>query len=382
MSEEIDLFMFSDIVEDASFWLLKKPENSRILRLMQREIGHLAEASSNEDIAFLNDFLGSFINQVWNNLAVDFTYQSGSPGRRILLALIRNIGKELKKLAAYIREEKDYHPILLRLSNLYQKSLCEIREKEDVIAGERPSIGKVKDWAKVPPQLRAFCHVLQDSGVITQSEYTLAGGSPSNYFFDADKMMSKPEYVEIISDYFAREIITIMTNNRIDKLAFIEKDVGTVGILPLMSLIISKTRVNAFIVRLRKQVSIGIFKYSLGVEPHRGEVIAIVSDVATSGEGISAAADAIRKKGALVPFAFVLYDREQGAKERLEKDKIILRTVTSHAELAALGIAPSKKGPILENRIPVPTWKIEQYSTGMDPKTLRAEEKIVIGFKD
>lgn len=381
MSDEVDLFMFTEIVEDASYWLQKQPENSRILRLMQYKIRRLAESSSNTDINFLDDVLGLFINQVWNNLAVDFTYQSGSPGRKIRITLIKKIGKVLGHLAKYIREGKDYHQVLVQLFNLYKKSLSEIREKEHIIEGEKPNIGKVKDWNKVPPQLERFCHVLEESGAITQSEYTLAGGAPSNYFFDTDKMMSKPKYVEIISDYFAKAIRTVMNNNKIDKLAFIEKDVGTIGILPLMSMVISKTELSAFIVRLRKQITIGKIKCSLGIEPKPGEVIAIVSDVATTGEGIIATANAIREKGALTPFAFVLYDREQGARQSLERNSIFLKPVTTHTKLAKLGPVPTDRGHILDDRIPIPPQKIQRYASETDENTLESEDGITISFK-
>lgn len=381
MSDEVDLFTFSEVVEDTSYWLQKKPENSRILRLMQYKLNRLAEISSNKDINFLADFLDSFINRLWNNLAVDFTYQSGSPGRKILLSLIKKIGKELECMATQIRERKEYHPVLLQLSNLYQKSLSEIRKKEDTIEREETTIGKIANWNKVPIELNAFCHVSEESGAVTQSVYTLAGGSPSDYFFDVDKIMSKPEYVGVISDYFAKEIGNVMSHSKIDKLAFIEKDVGTVGALPLMSLIISKTKVNACIVRLRKQIPIGKIKCSQEVELKPGEVVAIVSDVATAGEGIIEVANAIREKGAITPFAFVLYDREQGAKETLAQNGILLKAVTTHAELAKLGLVPPSKGPILDERIPIPPSKIRRYSEGVNRDVLKSEKRITISFE-
>jgi len=345
---------------------------------MQYRISRLAKVTSSEDVIHLNTFLSLYINQLWNNLAVDFTYESGSPGKEILLRLVKKVGKELNNLSNQLKKGRDYGIVLRRLSNIYAVSLSDIRKKEREIASVHKTIGAVRDWDDVPPRLRAFCHVLQEGGVITQSEYTLAGGFPSNYFFDVDKMLSKPEYVEDAADYFAKEIQEVRCKNRITKLAFIEKEVGTVGMLPLMSLIIFMTRIDGFVVRLGKQVSIGKIKSSFGCEPANGDVVAIISDVATAGEGILAAAETIREKGASAPFAFVLYDRDQGARERLQKNGISLRTVVTHKELNDLGLVPSEKGPIFRNEIPIPPDKIKRLSTGMDQDALAAEEKIVI----
>jgi len=380
MTEDIDLFAFSQIIEDSSFWLRKEPENSRILRLMQDKLNRLSKSSSNKDIIFIADFLNSYINQLWNNLAVDFTYQSGSTGRKILISLMKGIGHELNSLTSIIREGKDYHIVLLQLSNLYQQTLTEIREKEEIIRNVEVTIGKVTKPNQVSPRLKQLCQVVQESGAITQSVYTLAGGSPSDYFLDADKMMSKPEFVEILSGYYAKEIRKAMKSCKIDKLAFIEKKVGTVGILPLMGLIILKTKLNGIVVRVQKQVEIGKLKYSLGVEPKHGEAIAIVSDVATAGEGTIEAATAIRVAGASVPFVFVFYDREQGARELLAKNDIQLRTVTSYTELARFGLVPPEKGPILSDLIPIPPQKIRKYFSSGDLNIPKEEKKILVSF--
>ena len=361
--DEIDLFTFSELLEESSYWLQKEPENSRIIRLMQQKVNKLAEGSSNKDLRFLASFLSAYVDQLWNNLAVDFTYQSGNPGREILMTLIRRIGKELELLAVKIREKGDYNLILLRLSSEYQETLSEIYRKEDVIRNVAVTIGKVTDYGKVPAELRKFGQVVEQSGAITQSRYTLAGGCPSDYFFDADKMMSKPEFVEVLSDYYAAIIKKSEIEHKIDKLAFIEKEVGTIGILPLMGLILSKTGKDGVIVRLQKQVNIGKIKSSRGTEPKQGEIVAILSDVATAGEGITEAAAAIRSRGAEVHSAFVLYDREQGAKEMLKKSDVELHAVATYSELRRFGLVPAEKGPLLMNQIPMPPTLLSKYST-------------------
>lgn len=382
MNEDMNLFTFSETLEDSSFWLQKEPENSRILRLMQEKLEQLVEESSSKDLRFLADFLNSYINQLWINLAVDFTYQSGSPGRKILISLMRKIGKELDHLATSIRQGEDYHPVLVELSSFYQEALSEIRRKENLIRDVKVTIGGVTRPDEVTVRLKKLCDVIERGGAITQSVYTLAGGSPSDYFFDSDKMMSRPEFVKTLSAYYAREIRKVTKRHRIDKLAFIEKGVGTIGILPLMGLIISKTKMNGMIIRVQKQVNIGSIKSSRGTEPTAGEVVAIVSDVATAGEGVIKAASAIRRGGASVAFAFVLYDREQGAKQTLARNGIELRPVATYTQLEKIGLVPRKKGPLLTHRIPIPPPKIAEYSATENEKASKTEKKIMISFTE
>jgi orotate phosphoribosyltransferase len=359
VKDDIDIFTFSQLLSEASFWLQKEPENSRILRVMQMKLNKLAEKSANENIQFLSSFLSSYIDKVWTNLAVDFTYQSGKPGREILMNLISQIGKELENLSLSMRANMDYHPILVTLNNRYLETIAIIKENEKLIRDVKFEFGMVTDYGKVPEELKSFDHVVEQSGAITQSVYTLAGGCPSHYFFDADKMMSKGKYVEILSDYYAKAIQENDALNTIDKLAFIEKEVGTVGILPLMGLIISKTGKDGVVVRLQKQVNIGKVKSSRGSEPKKGENVAIISDVATAGEGIIEAATTIRESGANVTSAFVLYDREQGAKETLQKHMLQLHAVASYSKLAEVGLVPKEKGPSLTDQIPMPPTMIK-----------------------
>ena len=63
-----------------------------------------------------------------------------------------------------------------------------------------------------------------------------------------------------------------------------------------------------------------------GVYGH-GQTAIIMDDLVTGGGSIAETAAALREAGLLVKDAFVLVDRQQGARERLKADGINLRAV-------------------------------------------------------
>jgi orotate phosphoribosyltransferase/uridine monophosphate synthetase len=56
-----------------------------------------------------------------------------------------------------------------------------------------------------------------------------------------------------------------------------------------------------------------------------GQTAIIMDDLVTGGGSIAETAERLREAGLLVKDAFVLVDRQQGARERLKKDGINLR---------------------------------------------------------
>lgn len=353
------LFIIAEVIGNTGYWLKTNPrDNARKLRLMQQIIKDVTQSTFNRHIIFLKHFLNSYVNQLWNNFAVDFTKESGNPGKNILDEMLRNIGKTLIDLSIFIKEgniERCYQAVselVLEYGNAVQK----VHEKRKEIEEIKFDLGKLENPEMAIHEKMDLYEVLNDSGIITKSEYTLAGGSPSNYFFDIDKIYSNPHFIDVVSDFYAKEIDMIKAE--IDKLAFIEKDVGTIGALPLMSSILIKTKMPAFIVRLTKVVPIGRIKYSMNMKPKKDERVAIISDVATTSKGILEAARIIQEIGAKPLYAIVLFDRGQGAAKILEKEGIKLRAILSRDELVRLGFISSTLDPNFEreeeNVIPPP----------------------------
>ena len=396
LKNDLELYLTTELIENTGYWL-KQPDphpHARKLRLMQEKISELSKSSDDQKLIFLDHFLSTYINRLWNNLAIDFTYESGNPGKEILGRLFQDIGRIFTELADALRQLdlKKYYNSLLNLTYAYRKSLLELDKKRIEIQRIKFKTGTILYPETMDPEKNLLYKIIEESGAITQSEYQLAGGAPGNYFFDIDKLLSKPSYVDTVSEYYTKEIKEVLRFGKIEKLAFIEKDIGTVGALPLMSSIISKTSLDGFIIRIWKDISIGKIKGSLNALPINGEHIGIVTDVVTAGKGIEKALEGIstyaRERGIEVetPYAFALYHRGQVDKEVFEKNEIDVRVILTHNELERIGFIPNKDeppgNPRLDeekmNTIPPAEWKVIKYSKGLDKETLDLEEKIKV----
>lgn len=215
-----------------------------------------------------------------------------------------------------------------------------------------------------------LCKMLRKYGVVSKSNWALARGIPSKYFFDIDKGAYSSECLRAISNRYARKIKEIREREPgIDRLAFIEKDFGTIGALLFMSSIVSRTGIDAIIIRLRKEISLGSVK---GASRTSQNAVIIVSDVLTSGEGIEKAAETIKEYGAKVPYAVVLFDREQGGRQRLERLGIKVETILTRGQLIQTGIVPDEPEVdfSLEEDVIAPSQrKVKEFEEALSPES-------------
>jgi orotate phosphoribosyltransferase len=158
------------------------------------------------------------------------------------------------------------------------------------------------------------------------SEWTLSSGAPSTVFFDIDAYMSDPINTLELSKLISKKIKELMdANYEFDKIAFIEKIDGTVGLITLFSSIMTEINKPSIIIRPKKRLIKNAIKGSIG----RGERILIINDVATSGKTIFNAAEIVWANGGKTPYAFVIIDRLQGGTENLSRKGITLFSLTS-----------------------------------------------------
>jgi orotate phosphoribosyltransferase len=353
---------------------------------MQERIDNLSRDIENEDVIFITDFLKEYIDRLWFNLAVDFSYEAGEIGKDLFDALIQNVGMELQNLAKALREKDpktryvESYRASARLASIYREKLHELESKAKRIKLGVPA--RVSNWDAVLPKNKELYHVFDKYGVVYQSEHALAAGTESNYFFDADRLLSTQEAVNITTRYYVEKIDEIESGGeKIDKLAFIDKDIGTVGSLPLMSSVVAGARkgsgIDAVIVRFRKEIPIGDIKCAYGYELEKGENVVIISDVLTSGGGINKAAKIISEHGATVKYAIVLYDRRQ-TEEKLRRIGIEVRPVTTAKELVKAYQIDTSKEQNFDNpeadTIPPADWKMKKFEEEMGPERLRRLE--------
>jgi len=231
----------------------------------------------------------------------------------------------------------------------------------------------------VPARVDPLIGIVRKYGMVSKSNWALARGIPSKHFFDMDKGTHASESIQAISDRYIEKIKEIMTRDpKIDRLAFIEKEFGTVGALPLMSFIVSQTGIEATIIRLRKELSLVSQK---GAKITSENNVVIINDVLTSGESIEKAAKIIMSTGAKVRYAVVLYDREQGGKKRLERLGIQVEVSLTREQLMAAGDLPRQPEAefSLEEEVIAPSQtRIEQFEKALSRKSRKMLECVYI----
>jgi len=175
-----------------------------------------------------------------------------------------------------------------------------------------------------------------------RSSYVLSSGQPSDEYtdfdgfylggegdFEFDRVRAQVRLKDMVGEIIPK-IAEAARANAVSRLAFPEKrDDGPVGTLAMMDLILFHSGLEGCIVRPDRRLLAARIK---GRPISLGERIMIVSDVATLGGTIARPAACLRELGAVVPAAYVLLDRCQGAKERLAEEGIALLHHWSLAE--------------------------------------------------
>lgn len=163
--------------------------------------------------------------------------------------------------------------------------------------------------------------------------HLVSGGSTANYF-DLDYYLENPK-----SRRFAVNIYTKLINKaideigNIDRLAFIEREVGPLGAIQLKEDLVSKTGLPAVIVRPKKRLTRASIKGSNLV---LNEKILIVNDVVTTGRGILKAKNKLEQFGLKVPGAVVFLSRESKENQQTELRGIKLKYFADLSEFKTL----------------------------------------------
>jgi orotate phosphoribosyltransferase len=159
-----------------------------------------------------------------------------------------------------------------------------------------------------------------------RSEWTLSSGKPSNEFINIDEYMYNPQKSSELAKRISIKLKEILAyGDEFDKLAFIEKPDGTVGLITLLGSISIDIDMPCIIIRPKKRLQMDTIKGKVSF----GERILIISDIATSGSTIFSAAEILRSRGGKTPYALVVLDRLQGATENLVRKGIKLFSLSS-----------------------------------------------------
>lgn len=193
------------------------------------------------------------------------------------------------------------------------------------------------------PELRSWSLAFQRAA--RRSTYTLSSGSHSNVYFDVATFLlglrDSEEYTVDLAkersgkylDLIIERLSAICESAHVGKIAFIGPDSGqAIGMLPTVTTVINRLDRPTCIVRPYKRLKI---ERIIGAPIVPGEDILLISDVATTGRTLVDAAHCLQAAGGRVGHAFVIYDRQENARQRLEEAGITLHAIDDHDQYQA-----------------------------------------------
>lgn len=176
-----------------------------------------------------------------------------------------------------------------------------------------------------------------DHGALAQSiadvallrgTFTLRSGRVSNFYLDKYLFSTRPELLEQIGSLLAEKVKQIekVVGKSIVRLAGAE-----LGGIPLVTVTSLKTGLPCVFVRNKKK-DYGTSKQLEGVI-NRGDITVLVEDVATTaGQALEAVAS-LREAGADVRAVIATIDRQEGARENIERAGLIFESLFTKSDL-------------------------------------------------
>ncbi|MCK9151246.1 orotate phosphoribosyltransferase [Methanobacterium alcaliphilum] len=164
-------------------------------------------------------------------------------------------------------------------------------------------------------------NLLKENDVIKFGKFTLSSGKKSDYYVDMKKAITDPEILQSIAEIITDKI----SEDNIDKIAG-----PALGAVPIATAVSLNSKKPLLMIRKEKK-DYGTSKLIEGDLKAHDNVI-VVEDVATTGNSLLKAIDAIEKNNGVVKRAFVVVDRCEGAAENFDKKGIKLEPLISIRE--------------------------------------------------
>ncbi len=172
------------------------------------------------------------------------------------------------------------------------------------------------------PDKSNLIDLLKKNNIILKGKFTLSSGQKSNYYINIKKAITNP----LILSTIAQLITTSIKNENIDKIAGPE-----LGAVPLATAISLQSNTPLLIIRKTKKDH-GTSQLIEG-ELKENDQILIIEDVTTTGKSLLKAIQTIQKNGGTIKKAFTVVDRNEGAKQLLQKENINLEPLINVNQL-------------------------------------------------
>ncbi|MBE8538964.1 orotate phosphoribosyltransferase [Geoglobus acetivorans] len=142
--------------------------------------------------------------------------------------------------------------------------------------------------------------MLVDSGAIKYGEFTLSSGKKSSVYIDIKRAVTRPDVLETVAGMMAEKL----KSADFDRIACIE-----LGGVPLAVALSLKTKKPIVIFRKKKK-EYGTQEEFIG-DIDRGDRIAVVEDVITTGKSARSVVERVEKAGGIVVAVITVVDREE-----------------------------------------------------------------------
>lgn len=167
-----------------------------------------------------------------------------------------------------------------------------------------------------------LAEILISTNCVKFGEFILSSGAKSNVYIDMRKIISHPaEFTEII--HISTRVIH---NLKFNILAGVES--GGIPFATALAIELKKP-----LIYVRKESKTHGLKKLIEGEYKEGDTVLVIDDVSTTGNSIARAVEALRSSEIVVSDAFVIVDREEGAREKLEQMNVRLHSLITLREV-------------------------------------------------
>lgn len=173
-----------------------------------------------------------------------------------------------------------------------------------------------------------FSKVLYTIGALKFGSFTLTSGRMSPYYLDLRIVSSFPDAFKKICDWYVNFVKSEINITNFDRIAGIPY--GGVPFATLIAYHLQKP-----FLYVRKGIRLHGRQRRIEGVLAPGDVVLIIDDLITTGLSIDKATNSILAEGGKVTDAVVLIDREEGGREKLEKNGIKIHALMNIREIAA-----------------------------------------------
>jgi orotate phosphoribosyltransferase len=163
--------------------------------------------------------------------------------------------------------------------------------------------------------------IIKANSLLTGSQFTLASGQRSNFFFDMKKTMFDPEGASLAADLIFELLVDDAEVEAVGGL-----EIGAIPIAVAVAVRSWPARpISAFFVRKAPKDHGAINLIDGRFRP--GQKVVLFEDVTTTGGSVMKAVRAVRDQGATVAKIITIVDRCEGATENLQREGLTLQPI-------------------------------------------------------